>query len=241
MLCRLCEEEQKLTKAHIMPDSMNRVLRTVLGDDPNSPMLTIEKGSGKTKPYPMGVYDKTIICGPCDGTFSLWEQHGTDILFTKHQWKDVRYDRARRPACYTLLNADYAALKLFVLSMLWKTAASDLPYCRGVTLPPEKMEELRQMLVASDPGPASQFAVRIAHFYAVDAPMTFESHMEHIDGIEYAVMYVPGYKLFVQVDDQQLPASHAFVISPGSEIRVGLINFVGSPERRAVEKMAAKL
>lgn len=152
MLCQHCQQEKKLVKAHIMPNSMNRVLRNVLGDDPNSPMLTIEKETGKTKPLPMGVYDKTIICSSCDGGFSPWEKHALEVLFTHHKWSDLRRNPAGKPVCYTLLNGEYATLKLFVLSMLWKTSASGLAYCKKVDLAPDKMEQLRKMLVSADPG-----------------------------------------------------------------------------------------
>lgn len=147
-------------KAHIMPDSMNHELRKVLGDHPNSPMLTIEKDSGKTKRLPMGSYDKTIICGACDGTFSPWERHALEVLFTKHAYADLQTNRRGTPICYMLSHAGYAALKLFVLSMLWKCAVSHLPFCARVTLSGEKVEQLRQMLVAADPGTAAQFASR---------------------------------------------------------------------------------
>lgn len=115
MICKLCTLEKKLIKAHIMPDSMNRVLRAVLGDDPNSSMLSIEKESGLTKRLPVRNYDKTIICSDCDGSFSVWETHALDVLFRKHAWADQQKDRAGNPVCYTLLNGDYGALKLFVL------------------------------------------------------------------------------------------------------------------------------
>lgn len=60
MTGQLCGLPKKLVKSHVIPDNMNRVLRDVLGDDPNAPMLIIDKRSGKTKRYPMGLYDKTI-------------------------------------------------------------------------------------------------------------------------------------------------------------------------------------
>src|SRR5215208_6878455 len=91
MTCNLCGEERPLVKSHIVPDSMNRVLRNVLGDDPNSPILTIERSTGKTKRYPMGVYDKSILCGACDGSFSPWEEHATEVLFTKNEPDKVHY------------------------------------------------------------------------------------------------------------------------------------------------------
>jgi hypothetical protein len=117
---------------------MNHELRKVFGDHPNSPMLTIEKDSGKTKRLPMGSYDKTIICSACDGTFSPWEQHALEVLFTKHAYTDLQTDRRGTPICYTLSHADYATLKLFVLSMLWKSAVSQLPFCGRVTSPPRR-------------------------------------------------------------------------------------------------------
>jgi hypothetical protein len=241
MLCQLCQQEKKLMKAHIMPDSMNHELRKVLGDDPNSPMLSIEKGSGKTKRLPMGNYDKTIICSGCDGSFSPWETHALDVLFRKHAWTDVQTDGHGNPRCYTLLNADYASLKLFVHSMLWKAAVSQLGFCAKVVLPAATIEKLRQLLVSGDPGDATTFAVRIAQFYEMDAPITFEPMALSIDGIAYVALHVPGYKILVQVDNQPLPPDHDLVLAPASEIRVRLLDFQGSAERRAVEKMAAKL
>jgi len=97
------------------------------------------------------------------------------------------------------------------------------------------------MLVNGEPGRSTVFSVRIAQFYNDDAPMTFEPHVESIDGIEYAIMHLPGYKLFVQLDEKALPKSHGMVLAPDTPVRVGLLNFQGSAERRAVEKMAAKL
>ena len=228
-------------KAHIMPDSMNHELRKVLGDSPNSPMLTIEKDSGKTKRLPMGTYDKTIICSPCDGSFSPWEAHALDVLFKEHAWTDLQKDGRGGPICYTLENADYAKLKLFVLSMLWKAAVSTQPFCAKVVLSEAKVEQLRQMLLAKDPGGSTTFTVRLAQFYDMDAPMTFEPMNLTIDGIVYVALHVPGYKILVQIDEQALPADHDMVLTPDAPIRVRLLNFQGSPERRAVEKMAAKL
>jgi hypothetical protein len=155
--CLLCGNNEKLAKAHIMADSMNRELRKVLGDDPNTPMLTIEKDTGQTKRYPMGTYDKTIVCGKCDRTFSPWEKHASNILFAEHASTDLRLDGSQRPVCYRLLNAEYKPLKLFVLSMLWKTSVSTQKFSDGVNLPAATVERLRTMLRAGDPGSATDF------------------------------------------------------------------------------------
>ena len=237
MVCRFCDvDKKKLAKAHIMPDSMNHVLRRIFGEDRNTPMIAIEKATGRIKPHPMGVYDKTILCGSCDAGFSTWEQHATNVLFTKHAWADVTYDSSGQPHHYRLLNADYAALKLFVLSMLWKTSVSSLHYCRRVNLTDAANQRLRTMLKAANPGDGGDFAVRICQFYGMDAGVTFESHEEVISGMAHAVMYLPGYKLLIKVDNQKVRLDPV-VIRPGTPVLVRLLNFQGSPERRSVEKM----
>jgi hypothetical protein len=55
--------------------------------------------------------------------------------------------------------------------------------------------------------------------------------------MEHAVMYLPGYKLLVKVDEKCVPLD-PIVISPDSPVLVRLLDFQGSPERRAVEKLA---
>ena len=75
----------------------------------------------------------------------------------------------------------------------------------------------------------------------MDAAFTFEPRNLTIDGIEYVSLSLPGYKILVQTNDRALPANHDLVLTPGAPLRVKLLNFQGSAERRAVEKMAAKL
>src|SRR5207244_6878533 len=53
---------------------------------------------------------------------------------------------------------DYARLKLFVLSVLWRAAVSEIRFCSRVKLGP-RLAPVRQMLEDSDPGSPSEFAV----------------------------------------------------------------------------------
>jgi hypothetical protein len=240
--CQLCALPKKLVKSHVIPDNLNRVLRDVLGDDPNAPMLTIDKRTGKTKRYPMGVYDKQILCGECDGSFSPWEEHARDVLFTKHSYTGVLYNGQGQPHCYTLLGADYTTLKLFVLSVVWRASISGNAFFGNVDLGQTINDGLKTRLLAADPGGATDFSVRIAQYHSVDIPLAaFEPREQVIDGIHYVVLYLPGYKILVQVDEKTLPADHDAVLTPANPIIVRLLNYRTSPERRAVVKMAEKL
>jgi hypothetical protein len=240
--CRLCGQPKKLVKSHIIPDNMNRVLRSVLGDDANSPMLTIDMRTGKAKRYPIGWYDKGILCSTCDGSFSPWEAHAHQVLFTKHNYSSVLFGARNRPYCYTLLGADYAKLKHFILSVVWRASISTNSLFANVKLDTPTNDAFRARLLSAGPGGANDFTVRIAQYHSIDIPLaTFEPREQVIDGIHYVVLYLPGYKILVQVDQKPLPADHDAILTPGKPVVVRLLNYRSSPERRAVVKMGQKI
>lgn len=229
-------------KSHVIPDNMNRILRSVLSDNANAPMLTIDKRSGKTKRYPMGLYDKGILCGTCDGSFSPWEEHAHQVLFTKHSYSALMFDARNRPYCYTLPGADYRRLKLFFLSVVWRASISTNPFFANVNLDAAIDDVIKARLLASDAGTSSDFTVRIAQYHSIDIPLAaFEPREQVIDDIHYVVLYLPGYKALIQVDQKPLPPGHDTILTPGKPTIVRLLNYRTSPERRAVVKIAEQI
>ena len=242
MKCRLCGLSKKLVESHIIPDNMNRVLRSVLGDDANSAILKIDKHTGKTKRYPKGPYDKGILCQACDGSFSPWETHALQVLFTKHAYTSLIFDSRNRPYCYTMQGVDYVQLKLCILSIVWRASISSNLFFRNVDLDTATNDAIKARLLAKNPGLATEFAVRIAQYHSIDIPLVeFEPREEIIDGIHYVVLYLPGYKILMQVDQRPLPAHHGAILAPGKPVIIWLLNYGTSAERRAVVKMAKKL
>lgn len=242
MKCQLCDEKKRLVESHIIPDNMNQVIRSVLGDDANSPILTIDKHTGKTKRYPKGPYDKGILCRTCDGSFSPWEEHAVQVLFTKHAYTSLLFDSRNRPYCYTLQGVDYEKLKLCILSIVWRASISSNPFFGNVDLDTATNDAIKARLLAKNPGSAPEFTVRIAQYHNIDIPLTaFEPREQIIDGVHYVVLYLPRYKILVQVDQRPLPANHDAILEPGKPVIIRLLNYRTSPERRAVVKMGKKI
>ena|SRR5712691_1790305 len=76
MLCRLCGTEQRPIKAHVVPEGFFRALR----DHSGVPELRTNTRGVPPKRAPVGVYDKAILCSPCDNVFSPWDKHAQDVL-----------------------------------------------------------------------------------------------------------------------------------------------------------------
>src|SRR3954470_151131 len=74
MLCRLCEQQKKLIKAHIIPEGFFRRLR----EGNKAPLLVSERDYVKRSP--IGIYDSGILCANCDGIFALWDDYAQQIL-----------------------------------------------------------------------------------------------------------------------------------------------------------------
>jgi hypothetical protein len=56
---------------------------------------------------------------------------------------------------------DANRLRLFFLSLLWRAAASTHYGFAEIKLPPQELEELREMLLANDPGAPTYFAIHL--------------------------------------------------------------------------------
>jgi hypothetical protein len=164
------------------------------------------------------------------------------VLFKEHSYSSVMYDARNRPYCYTLLGADYAKLKLFVLSVVWRASISSNPFFANVNLDAATNDAIKARLLSADPGSVTDFTVRVAQYHSIDIPMAaFEPREQVIDGIHYVVLYLPGYKILVQVDQKPLPADHDAVLTPGKPVIVRLLNYRTSPERRAAVKMGQQI
>jgi hypothetical protein len=65
---------------------------------------------------------------------------------------------------YWLENADVRKLRLFTLSLLWRAAVSRIDAFENVTVSSSHLEDLRQRLVAGDPGPHTDYPVYLGVF-----------------------------------------------------------------------------
>jgi hypothetical protein len=76
MVCRWCNTKQRLIKAHIIPEGFFRAV----GHGPEPLEVLSNTPGARPKRAPIGVYDKSILCRPCDNTFSPWDKHAQDVL-----------------------------------------------------------------------------------------------------------------------------------------------------------------
>jgi hypothetical protein len=148
--CALCHRPATLQRSHILPeclydsvyDEQHRFLQT--STDPADRILS----------RPTGLYEQ-LLCGDCEGRLGVWETYGCGVL------KGGIELRIQPEAWgFTVHGVDYARLKLFGMSLLWRAAVSRRPEFSAVQL--DRHEEiLRQMLAAARPGRPQEYGFSI--------------------------------------------------------------------------------
>ena len=196
MVCRLCEMERRLIKAHIIPEGFFRSIRDASG--------ALEVHSNKLGAYPkrapIGVYDKSILCRPCDNIFSPWDKHAQDVLLRDFSDEMAIY-HGRTKIGWVISRFDYRLLKLFFLSLLWRASVSTQDFYRRVSIGPFE-QELRMMIAAADPGAPDTFAVTLARFDEPAYTAMLDPHPDRYDSINYFRFYLAGFVAYIKVDQR---------------------------------------
>lgn len=145
--CRLCGVQARLQNSHVIPKLMFRAMqRFAPGVMPHG------TGDGKSRPRP-GHLKEHMLCRKCESQFSRHEGVGAQFLASFNRYEPPAGERAVQWE-----GLDYANLKLFFLSMLWRCAAAQSPRTQRVDLG-GRLAGLTKLLRAGDPGGEEEYPV----------------------------------------------------------------------------------
>jgi hypothetical protein len=159
MKCKLCQEEKKLIKAHIIPKFIYKRLGLYSPDEKGQGRVhkaIYNKTSIKYNPkgYPDGLYDKNILCEDCDNYINeQFETYGKKILFpeTPIPISEISFhtevdEQGTKIGIFSGIK--YTEFKLFIISIFWRASISSLVH--GIKLTDGEEEQIRLMLVNKD-------------------------------------------------------------------------------------------
>ena len=158
--CRLCHFERELRCSHIIPeflykplyDSKGRIFAVSTSDQTRLPFKIEQKG---LREY--------LLCQSCETQLSRYEGVAR-TLFESGQLK------VKGEPGVEVAGLDYLKLRLFFLSILWRSSVSTLPFFREVTLGPHEAK-LREMILEEKPGKPWQYGCALS-----DLADKFEEH-----------------------------------------------------------------
>ena len=145
--CRLCGLEAQLQHSHVIPKLMFRSMQRFAPG-----IMPHRTGGGESRPRP-GHIKEHMLCSGCEGQFSRYERVGGRFLVSFNRYQPRALDLVVQWE-----GLDYANLKLFLLSVLWRCAVTQSPMMRRVDLG-SRLARLTELLRAGDPGGEEEFPV----------------------------------------------------------------------------------
>lgn len=164
-LCALTQKVGKPVKSHIIPLALTRLSRT--GEK------HVEAGIGRgVKMRANSWYDNALVIREGEDILAKIDTSGIEQL-RKHKlvwssWgkgtelKSNDQLHENGTPSYRSIKFDKAEnIQLFLLSILWRAAASNRPEFKEIALAPVVLEDLRLKIIANDPGEFSEYPIQL--------------------------------------------------------------------------------
>lgn len=146
--CRLCLRVAPLARSHVIPE----FIFASLYDEKHRFIEVVDMLRGRVTRGQKG-YRERLLCSECESLVNRYERHARRLFVDPLPAKVSRLRRTHH-------NLEYARLKLFFLSVLWRASISSLDVFKHVELGPHE-ERVRQAILRGDPGPPEVYATMI--------------------------------------------------------------------------------
>jgi hypothetical protein len=203
MNCRLCQKNDKLVKAHVIPEAFFRELREVGGETP----IIISSGSQEfPKRAPIGVYDSTILCAECEKRFGVPDEYAVKVFRDGFDKTFIPMRHNDRVIAYQSGSVDQGLLEKFLVATLWRASVSTHPFYSKVTLGP--VEQIAQSVFLDQaPDERHRFATVLSRWEAGEESPTITWTMlspfrERWSGISAYRFYFGRTTAYIKVDNR---------------------------------------
>jgi hypothetical protein len=159
MICQLClEDKQLIENSHIIPNFMYKGLFGIKHKLANINIQDVTKVTYQQT----GFKDRDILCADCDNAvIGVLERYACNYLYNNHDSieTEIMPGDGVHVSCIRYKNLDYTKLKLFFLTILWKSHVSKNPFFKDINLGAGYAERVRKMILDNDAGVENEFEV----------------------------------------------------------------------------------
>ena len=231
----MCDERSDFVDAHIVPRSFyperGRGREALI-------VMTMNKNirNGRSR---IGIYDKYLVCEGCEKKFDPFDDYAAKLLLVNRERHKVIENHGDLVG-YLIDTFDYKKLKLFGLSLLWRSAFTSRIEFSNVKLGPFQ-GILTQLLKNEDPECPEVFSCQLTRFSDVkDWQSGFLSPFrEKYEGINFYRFLLGSYALYVKVDRRPTPKFMSpFIMRPNAPLILDSREFRGGPEYRVFYRTA---
>lgn len=190
------------------------------------------RGEGYSKYPSSGEYEGGLLCEDCDnGIIGEYETYASKALYggllPGHECPVFKNCKTQEDLCFiNLSNINYKKIKLFYLSILWRSSISTRPFFNEIKLDNNENEALRKMILNGDPGAVDDFPIFFMTLITdKQAPKDFIAQPQKriTSGHSTYVFIIAGMFYFFYINSKDLEMPKAIVsetIKPTNEMNV---------------------
>ena len=212
LTCRLCGQQKKLIKAHIIP---RQFYRRLMEKTPN--LLKFEVGNVLNKKITQsGIHEKGLLCAECDNKIGDYDKYGYEVLSAETELKKINSLFGGEGKIYEIGQIDMELFRLFLVSLAWRAGIAEDPMFQLVKIG-DYEDRLKQVLLGKTVELLDTVTAVIVLFLPPKYPQIMWSPFSSkMDGINIVTFYLPPWKLLLKLD--QRPFNEPFdklALSPG--------------------------
>lgn len=242
-VCKLTGIPGRFVDSHIIPRSFFERSREAR----NEPLAILSSHeSSRVKTSRIGLYDNELVTADGERYFAKLDDYAAKLLFTRPTRSQYIRDSngfilrsEGRVLGYTVDKFDYAALKLFFMSILWRISASARPELKAIKV--EHEDELKQMLLTTNPGSAEEFSVLLYRYSDQGPQPSLLPFNQKLEGVKFVKFVCASYGVMIKVEKIATPDPLSETqLRGGRPLVVLTMPFGDSPDYRAMMKILSK-
>lgn len=220
--CKLCGDEGRLIKAHIIPESLYGPLLR----ESKIPRVYSTAPDAFPKRARTGIYDDGILCASCDNRIGKWDNYAQEILL-KPLSDFGPPDRLVAQECFSIQGLDCRRFKLFFVSLIWRADQSRHEFFSGVDLGVKWRDRAKEMIIAEGPGNPEEFGVTLVRYeHRLAEGTIYNPERVRSDSLNLYRFSLGMYVAMIKVDRKLFQATiRPFVLGANSPFCVALFNY----------------
>jgi hypothetical protein len=225
MPCKLCLQEKELrNKSHIIPrqffhKASKNIAKGFGNVSQGDKVGRLYSKNTKSKQMQSGIHVPNILCGDCEQKLGVFDGYAQTVLLNnndieKHEGKGL---------C-KIKKVDYKKLKLFFLSVLWRSQICKHDFFNEVNLTKDLEDELRDMIYGEAPGDESDFSVLLLRYEGKEANhFSVKKWQSPFEGYYFRI---GNYTFIIKVDDQDFPSSFLqYILTANSPLLIPITDY----------------
>ncbi|MBD2492413.1 hypothetical protein [Aulosira sp. FACHB-615] len=251
-ICKLCGQQKELIgKSHIIPRHFHLYTTTQIKkyfDEVVTDTTYIYSLDGKEKQVQNGLYVGGLLCGDCENSIGRWDKYAQNLLLKEIDIDAIAEKQEVTREVQTIPNVDYKLLKLFFMSLLWRShIARDhffvnkvskdgkietAQFFKEVNLGQQWELKLKSMILQENPGTEDDFSVVLIKYIGKESyvhllpPKRIKN-----DSANFYQFTFAGYSFFIKVDQRKfLKKVREIMLKPNSPMYFPIKKYKDSPD-----------